>query len=138
MYINETMLKVRYVETDQMGIVHHSNYYAYFEAGRGEFIAASGMSYKQMEEENVMMPVVESSCRYIEGAKYEDDIIVRTWIGEMSPAKVALLYEIVRQRDGKILAKGRTLHAFVDSRKFSVVNLKKFNINVWEKLQELI
>ncbi|MGV8984198.1 acyl-CoA thioesterase, partial [Clostridium sp.] len=65
MYINETKVKVRYVETDQMGIVHHSNYYAWFEVGRGEYITQIGMTYSEMEENNIMIPVLESSCKYI-------------------------------------------------------------------------
>jgi acyl-CoA thioester hydrolase len=59
MYINETKIKVRYVETDQMGVVHHSKYYPWFEVARGEYITRMGMTYKQMEEEGIMMPVLE-------------------------------------------------------------------------------
>lgn len=137
MYINETNIKVRYVETDQMGIVHHSNYYAYFEVGRTEFISYSGITYSQMEGENVMMPVIESHCRYIEGAKYEDSLLLRTWISELSPAKAVLSYEVVREKDLKVLAKGSTLHAFVDSISFKVINLKKKNNKIWESLSKL-
>ncbi len=136
MYINETKLKVRYVETDQMGIVHHSNHYAWFEVGRTEYITEIGMTYKQMEENNIMIPVVESSCKYIEGAKYEDIIIIQTYIKELNGAKVIFNYNVVREMDGKILAKGSTTHAFVNE-KFRVVNLKKFNPDVWSRLQKI-
>ncbi|MBU3156160.1 acyl-CoA thioesterase [Clostridium estertheticum] len=136
MYINETKLKVRYVETDQMGIVHHSNYYAYFEVGRTEFITAIGMTYKEMEKDNIMLPVVESSCKYIEGAKYEDIIIIQTFMKELNGVKVIFNYNVVRAEDGKILAKGSTTHAFVNE-KFRVVNLRKVNIDMWSKLKKL-
>jgi len=136
MYIYETKLKVRYVETDQMGIVHHSNYYAWFEVGRTEYITEIGMTYKEMEENNIMLPVVESSCKYIEGAKYEDILVIQTFMAELSGAKVIFNYNVVRERDGKILAKGSTTHAFVNE-KFRVVNLKKANAEMWSRFEKL-
>ena len=137
MYINETKLKVRYVETDQMGIVHHSNYYAWFEVGRTEYITEIGMTYKEMEEKNIMLPVIESSCRYIEGAKNEDILIIQTFIKELNGAKVIFNYNVVRSTDGKILAKGSTMHAFVNE-KFRIINIKKVNTDLWNRFQKLL
>lgn len=137
MYINRTNIRVRYVETDQMGIVHHSNYYAWFEVGRTEFIKDSGMTYTEIEKEKIMFPVVESGCKYIEGAKYEDKLIIETFIEKLTPAKAIFSYNIIRERDNKILAKGSTTHAFVDSETFRVVNLKKKNPEIWRKLTKL-
>lgn len=137
MYINETKIKVRYVETDQMGIVHHSNYYAWFEVGRTEYITSVGMTYKNMEENNIMLPVVESYCKYIEGAKYEDIIIIQTFMQELNGAKVIFNYNVVREIDGKIIAKGSTTHAFVNE-KFRVVNLKKANAEMWSGFEKLL
>ncbi|QGU96594.1 YbgC/FadM family acyl-CoA thioesterase [Clostridium bovifaecis] len=137
MYVNKTNIKVRYVETDQMGIVHHSNYYAWFEVGRTEFIKDSGMSYSEIEAEKIMIPVVESGCKYIEGAKYEDELIIETYIDKLSPAKAIFSYNVIREKDNKILAKGNTTHAFVDSETFRVINLRKKKPDVWEKLLEL-
>ena len=137
MYINETKLKVRYVETDQMGIVHHSNYYAWFEVGRTEYITEIGMTYKEMEEKSIMLPVVESSCRYMEGAKNEDLLIIQTFIKELNGAKVIFNYNVVRATDGKILAKGSTIHAFVNE-KFRIINLKKTNTDIWSRFQKLL
>ncbi|MEA4828052.1 acyl-CoA thioesterase [Clostridium sp. JNZ J1-5] len=136
MYINRTKIKVRYVETDQMGIVHHSNYYAWFEVGRTEFITESGMSYSEMESEKLLLPVVESGCRYIEGAKYEDELIIETFIEKLSGAKVIFNYNVIREKDNKLLAKGTTTHAFVND-SFKVINLKKKNTNIWNKLEKL-
>ena len=136
MYTNETKIKVRYVETDQMGIVHHSNYYAWFEVGRGEYITEIGMTYSEMEENNIMIPVVESSCKYIEGAKYDDILIIQTFMQSLNGAKVIFNYNVVREEDGKIIAKGSTTHAFVNE-KFRVVNLKKANKEMWSRLEKL-
>ncbi|MGH4140181.1 acyl-CoA thioesterase [Clostridium sp.] len=136
MYINETKIKVRYVETDQMGIVHHSNYYAWFEVGRGEYITEIGMTYSEMEENNIMIPVVESACKYIEGARYEDILIIQTFIQVLNGAKVIFNYNVIREKDGKIIAKGATTHAFVNE-KFRVVDLKKANKEMWSRFQKL-
>ena len=84
MKINETEIKVRYAETDKMGIVHHSRYYPWFEVGRTELFAKKGKSYGEMEADGVMMPLVETRCRYIVPAKYEDELIIRTTIESLS------------------------------------------------------
>lgn len=136
MYISESKLKVRYVETDQMGIVHHSNYYPWFEVGRSDFIMESGITYSQMEGEGVLLPLVESYCKYNEGAKYEDDILVKTFIEEISPVKVIFNYNVIREKDGKLLAKGKTTHAFVN-KDFKIVNLKKKYPVIWENFSKL-
>lgn len=136
MYINRTKLKVRYVETDKMGIVHHSNYYAWFEVGRGEFILESGMSYRELEENGIMMPLVETYCKYIEGAKYEDNIIIETFIKELTPVKVIFNYNVIREEDGKLLAKGATTQAFVNN-DFKIINLKRKYPDVWERMDKL-
>jgi acyl-CoA thioester hydrolase len=119
-----------------MGIVHHSNHYAWFEVGRGEYITEIGMTYSEMEENNIMIPVIESSCKYIEGAKYEDILIIQTFMQALNGAKVIFNYNVVREKDGKTLAKGATTHAFVNE-KFRVVNLKKANIEIWSRLDKL-
>jgi acyl-CoA thioester hydrolase len=137
MYTSTTKLKVRYAETDQMGIVHHSNYYVYFEAAREDFILGSGISYKEMEDLGIMMPLVETQCKYSEGAKYADKLIIETRLEELSPIKVALQYAVIREEDGKQLAKGKTVQAFVDKETFKVLNLKRRFPELWEKLEGL-
>lgn len=133
MYIHETKIKVRYVETDRMGIVHHSNYYSWFEVARGEFITDTGMTYSDMEEEGIMMPVLESSCKYIQAAKYEDILIIQAWIHEINGAKAIFNYKVIREKDNKIIATGSTKHAFVNN-KFKIVNIKKVKPDIWNKL----
>jgi acyl-CoA thioester hydrolase len=137
MYKSTTKLTVRYAETDQMGIVHHSNYYVYFETAREDFIAGAGIRYKDMEDQGVMMPLVETQCRYMEGAKYADKLIIETSIEELSPAKVALQYNVIREADGKLLSKGKTIQAFVEKSSFRIVNLKRKYPELWEKLENL-
>ncbi|AKA68598.1 acyl-CoA thioesterase [Clostridium scatologenes] len=136
MYTSETKLTVRYVETDKMGIVHHSNYYPWFELARGDFIKKIGMKYSEMESLGIMMPLVESYCKYYEGAKYEDEVIIETSIEKITPVKVVFNYDVIRELDGKLLAKGKTTQTFID-KDFKIVNLKKKYSDLWEKMQQL-
>ncbi len=108
---NETEIRVRYAETDQMGIVHHANYLIWFEAGRSELCRAKGFSYKQMEEEeDALMVVAESYCRYKSPAHYEDVLTVRTKIGEIRSRSLRFFYEVYRASDNTLIAEGETHH----------------------------
>lgn len=129
-----TKIKVRYAETDAMAIVHHANYYIYFEVAREDLIRESGISYKDLEDMGVMMPLVETQCRYMDAAKYDDDLTVEASIGEITPIKVTIKYVVRRDLDNKILAKGSTLQTFVDSKTFKIINLKNTHAEVWSKL----
>ena len=80
--INETIIRVRYQETDQMGVVYHSNYFIWFEIGRTEFFRQLDLEYKVMEENNILVPVVDVSCKYKVPAKYDDKIIIKTCISQ--------------------------------------------------------
>lgn len=115
---HETEIRVRYAETDQMGIVHNSNYLVWFEVGRSEFCRARGFSYKEMEEkDNALMVVAESYCRYKSPAYYEDLLTVRTKIGEIRSRSLRFIYEIHRAADDVLLAEGETLHLVTDENK---------------------
>ncbi|MBY6996228.1 acyl-CoA thioesterase [Clostridium botulinum] len=137
MYINRTETTVRYVETDQMGVVHHSNYYPWFEMGRTEFTKAAGMKYTDIENIGVMMPLTESYCKYIKPAKYEDEIIIETSIEKLTLVKIIFSYKVIKKENNELLAKGNTTQAFVDKNTFRVMNLKQCNEELWNKLMEL-
>lgn len=130
---SKSKIRVRYAETDAMGIVYHSNYYVWFEVGRGDFMRQYDMSYKQMEEMGVILPVVETHCRYRIPAQYDDLITVATQVKELSPAKVRFEYKAIRDYDGALLAEGETLHAFTDKTK-RPINLKKNYSELYELL----
>ena len=134
--LNETEIKVRYAETDGMGVVHHSRYYPWFEVGRTELFASGGKSYGDMERAGVMMPLVETRCRYISPAVYEDVLTIRTIIKALSPIKIEFEYDVIRKADGALLAKGYTLMAFT-SKSFKPVNLKKYLPEYWEYICKL-
>ncbi len=115
---HETEVRVRYAETDKMGIVHHSNYLVWFELGRSEFCRTRGFSYKEMEEkDNALMVVAESYCRYKSPAYYEDVLTIRTQIGEIRSRSLRFVYKIYRESDETLLAEGETLHLVTDKNK---------------------
>ncbi len=112
---HETTLRVRYSETDRMGVVYHANYLVWFEIGRTEFCRSRGFSYRDMEENsNAFLVVAESYCRYKASAQYDDELIVRTHVTELRRRSVRFGYEIVRAPDGQIIAEGETGHVVTD------------------------
>ena len=115
---HETEIRVRYAETDQMGIVHHANYLVWFEAGRSELCRDRGFSYKAMEEEEKSLLVVaESYCRYKSPAYYDDLLLVRTQVAEIRSRSIRFIYEITRPADNTLVAEGETLHLVTDEDK---------------------
>src|SRR5882724_1456731 len=111
---HDTTVRVRYAETDKMGVVYHANYFVWFEVGRTDLLRGSGWTYKEMEAEGFSLPVIEAHCDYKQPARYDDELEVRTTAGLMSAVRVSFSYELVRPGDGQTLATGRTVHAAVD------------------------
>jgi acyl-CoA thioester hydrolase len=111
----ETRLRVRYAETDQMGVVYYANYLVWMEVGRGALCSALGFSYSDMErEDGVLLAVAEACCRYRSPARYDDEVIVKTWIEEANTRMATFAYEM-RLADGdRTLATGHTRHIFVN------------------------
>jgi acyl-CoA thioester hydrolase len=107
-------VRVRYAETDKMGVVYYANYLVWFEVGRTDLLRESGWNYREMEMEGFSLPVVEAHCAYRQSAKYDDEIEVRTTGAMLSPVRVQFTYEIVRVADAAILATGTTVHATID------------------------
>ena len=112
---HETPVRVRYAETDKMGVVYHANYLIWFEIGRTEYCRARGFSYRDMEETgDSFLVVAESYCRYKAPAYYDDELIVRTHITELRRRSLRFGYEIVRLSDDQIIAEGETGHVVTD------------------------
>jgi acyl-CoA thioester hydrolase len=113
MHFSESSLRVRYAETDQMGVVYYSNYIVWMEVGRVDYCKSTGFSYRDMEEQDgVALAVVEAQCRYLHPARFDDEVIVKTWVEKASPRMVHFGYEIRRACDGRTLATGHTKHLF--------------------------
>jgi acyl-CoA thioester hydrolase len=109
-------IRVRYADTDKMGVVYYANYFVWFEVGRTDLLRASGWSYREMESEGLALPVIEARCTYRAPARYDDELEVRTTGALVSPVRVHFAYEIVRTPDQVSLATGSTVHASLDSR----------------------
>ena len=108
----EARIRVIYGDTDQMGVVYHANYFRYFEFGRMEYLRARGASYRDLEREGLMLPVVEGSVCYKSPARYDDLLLVRTEVSDVRRVSLAFTYEVRREEDPlKLLCTGRTVHA---------------------------
>ncbi|MFZ0637790.1 MAG: thioesterase family protein [Candidatus Acidiferrales bacterium] len=111
----DTTVRVRYAETDQMGVVYYGNYYVWFEVGRIELCRQLGFEYKQMEiEDNSYIVVAESSCRYRRPAKFDDLLRIRTRVAAAQSRTIRFAYEIVRDATNEIIATGETFHVICD------------------------
>ena len=113
MLSQEVSIRVRYAETDQMGYVYYGNYATYYEVARVECLRNLGLSYKIMEEEGIMMPVVENTSKYILPAKYDDLLTIKIFVKEMPSKRITFEYEIYNERE-KLINLGITILAFVD------------------------
>lgn len=108
----KSRLRVRYAETDQMGIVYHSNYLIWFEVGRSELFREINLPYTRFEEQGLALAVIEASCRYRKPAHYDDELEIVTEIAEMTSRSVTFSYQIYRE--GALLAQGKTRHLFIN------------------------
>ena len=112
----DTIVRVRYAETDQMGYVYYANYYIYFEVGRVEYMRQQGVDYKQMEiQDDSFIVVAESHCRYRRPARYDDSLRIRTRVTDFKRRTIRFSYEVLREDDGEFLATGDTTHVVCDS-----------------------
>lgn len=108
----EARVRVRYAETDQMGIAYHANYLVWMEVGRVEYFRASGHRYRDLEAAGVLLAVVEANCRYVSPALYDDEVIVQTTVAEATPRAVRFGYRLMSAERGLLLAEGSTKHVF--------------------------
>lgn len=108
----EIEIRVRYQETDAMGVLHHANYFTYFEMGRTELLRANGHNYRTIEEGGIFMVIVDVSCRYRRPARYDDVLRLRTRLKRATPAKIEHEYELFR--GDELLAEARSVLACVD------------------------
>jgi len=112
MFHAETKVRVRYAETDQMGYVYYGNYAMYFEVARVEALRAAGFSYKQMEDDGIIMPVLDLQTQFIKPGKYDELLTIKTTIPEMPGIRIKFEYEVVNE-SGEIITKGLTTLTFL-------------------------
>ena len=107
-------VRVRYAETDRMGVVYYANYLVWFEVGRTEWLRETGWTYREMEQQGIALPVIEAHCEYRQPARYDDEIEIRTRAALMTPVRIRFDYEL-RRADQTVVASGYTVHAALDS-----------------------
>lgn len=120
----ETIFTARYSETDQMGIIHHSNYAVWFEAGRTDLLKKVGISYSSIEALGVLLPLYEMSCRFKRPAKYEDEIHVISCIKKLTRTRVIFSYSVYKSNEETPIATGETMHAWT-SKDLKPLNAEK-------------
>lgn len=134
---SRTKLTVRYAETDQMGIAHHSVYPVWYEVGRSDYIKLFGMSYTQMEAAGVLMPLTDLTCHFSLPARYEDNLIIRTKVMTLSAARISFSYTVKKiNADGSEteLGYGVTEHGFIDKNTFHPCNIRKRLPKLYEQI----
>ena len=112
--VTKSSVRVRYAETDKMGVVYYSNYLIWFEIGRTDWLRETGWTYREIEADGIQLPVIEAHCEYRQGARYDDDVDISTRAKKLSPVRIQFDYEATRRADGAVLAIGHTVHATID------------------------
>lgn len=130
---SKTRLRVRYSETDQMGIVYHANYLVWFEVGRTELFRELDLPYTQFEEQGLGIAVIEASCHYRKPSRYDDDLVIITELDHLSARSARFNYHIYR--DEILLAEGKTVHVFIN-KEGRLTNARRYAI--WTRIQELL
>lgn len=136
--VHQSEIVVRYAETDQMGIVHHSVYPIWYEVGRTDFCRALGVPYSEMEAMGVMTPLIEMGSRFISPAKYEDLLLLETRLVKLDSVRIKFSYKVYQQADGKLINTGNTTHMWVNSESFQMVQLKKKHPDLYTKLKAAV
>jgi acyl-CoA thioester hydrolase len=137
MSVSQTSIRVRYAETDQMGVVYYANFFIWFEVGRVELLRQLGFHYKQMEiDDNCHIPVVEANCRYKSPAHYDDELVLETRILELRRSIIKFGYRLLRPENeaSTLLAEGETTHLTVD-RSMRPVRLPQKYVAVLEQFR---
>ena len=123
--------KVRFVETDMMGVVHHSNYFRWFEMGRVEYLRQAGVLLTELMADGIVFPITQVDCQYKASAKFDDYILIETTLDDVSPVKMVFTYKVIKKVDGVLLATGSTQNVFTDN-KGKIIRLSR---KYYSKLQ---
>ena len=132
-FSGQTTLRVRFEETDKMGIGYHSNYLIWFEVGRTELFRNIGIPYTAFEEQGIGLVVVEANCRYKRPAQYDDSLTIETVLEELSSRKVTFVYRVLR--DEVVLCEGNTVHLFVNQ-EGKPINAR--NYPIWQQVLDVL
>lgn len=133
----ETRLIARYSETDQMGIIHHSHYSVWFEAGRLDFLKKVGISNIDIEEKGILLPLYEMNCKFKSPTRSEDEIIVITRLKQISRVRLCFSYQVINALNHKLLTTGETMHAWTD-KALKPCNVEKEVPSIYSTLRNIV
>ncbi|MCC7211805.1 MAG: acyl-CoA thioesterase [Candidatus Brocadia sp.] len=128
--VHEIKTRVRYQETDQMGIVYYANFFVYFEMGRTEYLRNLGLPYSMLEKEHIYFPVTEAHCRFRSPALYDDILVIHTWISELKHATLEFSHNVIRDGDNTLIVEGVT--------KLACLNANRKPARIPDKLKRLL
>ena len=131
----ETRFIARYAETDQMGIIHHSNYAVWFEAGRTDFLKKAGVSNTSIESKGILLPLYDMNCKFKSPAKYEDEILVLTRLKQISRVRLSFSYQVKNAVTLNLIATGETMHAWTD-KALKPINADKVISDIYSVLNQ--
>lgn len=126
--------KVRFVETDMMGVVHHANYFRWFEMGRVEYMRQAGVFLNDLMADDIVFPIADAQCKYHMSAKFDDYILIETVLSKLSRVKMEFTYQVLREHDGALLATGYTKNAFTNKQG----KVTRLPDSVFEKMSSLL
>lgn len=136
MHVSETKVDVRYAETDQMGIVHHSNYIIWFEIGRTEFMKELGFHYAEWEKQGILSPVIDIRVTYKKPTTYGETVTIRTWVQSYDGVRTTYRYEVINEK-GEVCVVGESSHACVKKDTFRPISMKK-HLPEWHEVYEKV
>ncbi|MBI3189664.1 MAG: acyl-CoA thioesterase [Ignavibacteriales bacterium] len=113
MIFSETLIRVRYADTDQMKFAYYGKYFEYFEQGRSDLLRQIGLPYPEIEKRGIILPVIEAHANYLKSARYDDELVVKTIFKELPQARLRIEYEVVNNETKELLATGHTVHSFL-------------------------
>ncbi len=135
--ISKSIVRVRYAETDKMGIVHHSVYPIWYELARTDLSKLAGFPYSKMEEDGVLTPLVELNCKYIKPAYYDDELVVTATVSKLTPARIVFYYEVFKDDSDKPINTGYTVHAIVN-KDMRPINTKKLFPDIYQTMEKMM
>lgn len=123
--VSESTLRVRYAETDAQGIVYYANYFVWFEVGRVNYLREVGFDFREREKQGISFVIAEARCRYHASARFDDPILIRTWIGRVRQRSFTFSYQVINQDTGILLAEGETVQVMMDPKTFKAIPIPK-------------
>lgn len=133
----ECKIRVRYSETGSRGYAHHSSFFNWFDISLEEIVRLGGSSYGEIEELGYMLAPIADSCKYYHPASYNDELTIRVTVVDLSGIKIKFAYEVIREKDAQLVAKGTTEHVFVD-KSFKPHSLKHIMPKLFSMLEDMI